>query len=244
MKVKTIDDFLDEVAKHYDSFTVIDYDFEVLKKTEFNRNECLFVWDVKLGKILFSKGFKNLLGFEDEKITLNSFSGLFHKDDKEQVLGIGQAAIHYSLKNPESNKEHSLHISHRIKKSNGDFIKVLVHSKPYSFDNKGYITRFLTIFSDISFVDTSDIVQYKFLSKGLDKQSFHDKIFKAKHIIFTQREIEIIKEIQKGLSSIEISQTLDISKHTVATHRKNIMKKSGCRSARELLVFCKKEGIL
>lgn len=244
MKAKTIDDFLDEIAVYYDSFTVIDHDFEVLKNTEFNKNECLFVWDVKLGKILFSKGFKNLLGFEDEKITLNGFSDLFHKNDRDQVLRIGQAAIHYSLKNPESNKEHSLHISHRIKKANGDFIKVLVHSKPYSFDSKGYITKFLTIFSDISFVDTSDIVQFKFISRGLDKQSFHNKIFEAKKIIFTPREIEVIKEIQKGLTSIEISQVLDISKHTVATHRKNIMQKSDCRSARELLLFCKKEGIL
>lgn len=244
MKAKTIDDFLDEIAKHYGPFTEIQNDFEILKKTNFNRNECLFVWDVKQGEILFAKGFDNLLGIEDKKIKLREFTDLFHKDDKEHILRIGQAAIHHSLKNPESNREHSLHISHRIKNAKGDYIKVLVHSKPYSLDRNGYITKFITIFSDISFVDASHGVQYKFMSKGLNKKSFHNEIFNPNENIFTERELEIIRGIKKGQTNLQIAQELDISRHTVATHRKSIMKKSGCHSARELLLFCKKEGVL
>jgi DNA-binding CsgD family transcriptional regulator len=41
----------------------------------------------------------------------------------------------------------------------------------------------------------------------------------------TKREKEIIRLIALGMSSREIADTLNISSHTVATHRKNILRK-------------------
>jgi DNA-binding CsgD family transcriptional regulator len=244
MDSKTIDEFIKEIRVQYPPFTIIDSSFEELKKTNFNKNECLFVWDARLGNILFAKGFKNLLGFTNSEITLNDFTDQFHINDKPIILKIGQTAVQYSLDHPSSNTEHCLYVSHRIKRSNGDFIKILAKSTPYEIDNKGFITKFLVILSDISFVDTTDIVQYKFIAKGLDAQSFHSQIFAHNESIFTSREKEIIMEIKNGYSSPKIAENLKISVHTVATHRKKIMKKSGCHSSKELLLFCKKNGIL
>lgn len=244
MKIKTVDQFIKEIRSQYPPFTKIDHNFEELKKTKFNKNECLFVWDARLGIVLFAKGFKNLIGYEDHTITLNSFTELFHKNDKDLILKIGQAAIQYSLKYPESNIEHSLYISHRIKTAKGDYIKILVHTQPYEIDNNGYITKFVVIFSNISFVDTSNVVQYKFVTKGLDPESFHNSVFKNTNTLFTTREKEIIKEIGKGYSSAKIAENLKISIHTVASHRKKILKKCDCHSVKELLLFCKKNGIL
>lgn len=244
MKIKTVDQFIQEIKGLYPDFTLITHNFSELKKTKFNKNECLFVWDARLGSILFAKGFKNLIGMEDEDITLNSFTALFHENDKDLVFKIGQAAVQYSLKNPESNTEHNLYITHRIKTASEDFIKILAHTQPYEIDDNGFITKFLVIFSDISFVDTSDIVQYKFKAKGLDSKIFHNTIFKKSNSFFTIRELEIIKEIQNGHSSPKIAEILKISSHTISTHRKKILKKSGCHSTKELLLFCKKNGIL
>ena len=244
MKIKTVDQFIEEIKDLYPDFTPIAHNFSELKKTKFNQNECLFVWDARTGSILFAKGFKNLLGIEDNSFTLNSFTELFHKNDKDLILKIGQAAIQYSIKHPDSNKEHNLYISHRIKTVSGEFIKILVHTQPYEIDNNGFITKFLVIFSDISFVDTSDVVQYKFTAKDLNTILFHNTIFEKSNSFFTSRELEIIREIRNGHSSPKIAEILQISSHTVATHRKKILKKSGCHSTKELLLFCKKNGIL
>lgn len=244
MKIKTVDQFLEEIKEHYPYSNDIPSNFSELTKTKFNQNECLFVWDARLGSILFAKGFKNLIGIEDEDITLNSFTALFHENDKDIVFKIGQAAVQYSLKNPESNTEHNLYITHRIKTAKGDYIKILVHTQPYEMDNNGYITKFIVIFSDISFVDTSDVVQYKFTAKGLDSDLFHNSVFEKSNTLFTSRELEVIREINNGYSSSRIAEILKISRHTVTTHRKKILKKSGCHSAKELLLFCKKNGIL
>ena len=244
MNDKTIDDFISEIKTQYPPFTDIENDFNELKKTKFHKNECLFVWDPKTGEILFAKGFKNLLGIKDTTITLKSFTALFHENDKNLIFKIGQEAVKYSIKHPESNEDHQLFVSHRIKKSDGEFIKILAHTKPYQLDDKGYITKFLVIFSNINFVNTSDLVQYKFMATGLDTRVFHDIIFENHKVVFTKREMTIIREINNGHSSTVIADILKISKHTVATHRKKILKKSNCHSTDELLIFCKKNGIL
>ena len=57
------------------------------------------------------------------------------------------------------------------------------------------------------------------------------------------REKEIILLLFIGASSPVIAKKLDISKHTVATHRKNIFSKSNCSGPEELKVFCKKNGV-
>ncbi len=58
-----------------------------------------------------------------------------------------------------------------------------------------------------------------------------------KYALLTNREKEIIKMLTHGLSTMEISDQLYISSHTVATHRKNISKKIACKSFAELLKF-------
>ena len=61
---------------------------------------------------------------------------------------------------------------------------------------------------------------------------------------FTNREIEIINLIAKGLSSKDIGKKLSISHHTVDTHRRKILDKSGCHNAVELTLFAAKNHLI
>ena len=244
MKTKTIEQFIDDIARHYPPHTKVDGDINNLEKTKFNKNECLFVWDLRLGEMIFNRGFENLLGIQDDEVNLEKFVALFHPEDQEYIYRLGQAAIRHSIKHPELNSDFCLYVSHRIKKSNGDYIKIMARSSPHSIDAEGLIASFLVKLSDISFVDTTDAVQYKFLASSLDEELFHDLVYDKNKSIFTPRELEIIKEIQKGISNFQIAENLRISKFTVETHRKKIMKKSGSHSAEELLLFCRKKGVI
>ena len=244
MKTRTIEQFVEEIARHYPPHTKVDGSLNDLKKIRFNKNECLFVWETRLGEMVFNKGFENLLGIPDEEMNLENFVGLFHPDDQEYVYRLGQAATLHSIKNPELNSEFCLYVSHRIKKANGDYIKIMAQSTPHTMDENGLILSFLVILSDISFIDTSEAVQYKFQSQSLDSDLFHDLVFEKNKSFFTPRELEIIKEIQKGSTNNQIAVDLRISKFTVETHRKKILKKSDCHSAEELLKFCRKNGLL
>ncbi|HMQ48348.1 MAG TPA: response regulator transcription factor [Saprospiraceae bacterium] len=58
------------------------------------------------------------------------------------------------------------------------------------------------------------------------------------------REMEIVRLISKGYISKEIADQLNISTHTVYTHRKKIMRKLKVNSASELVLYAVNNGIL
>lgn len=58
----------------------------------------------------------------------------------------------------------------------------------------------------------------------------------------SDREREIIDHITQGKSSAQIADTLNISLHTVNSHRKNILKKLGLKSPTELIIYAVKQG--
>lgn len=84
-------------------------------------------------------------------------------------------------------------------------------------------------------VDGIDTLMRK-VKKVLDENEYillHYKRF----ALLTKREKEILSLICYGKSSLEISEILFISKETVATHRKNIIRKLELKSFAELLRF-------
>jgi DNA-binding NarL/FixJ family response regulator len=54
-------------------------------------------------------------------------------------------------------------------------------------------------------------------------------------IPFTDREFEIIKLLALGLNSEQIAERKCLSFHTVNTHRKNILSKTGKKTMGELI---------
>lgn len=60
----------------------------------------------------------------------------------------------------------------------------------------------------------------------------------------SEREIEILVAICRGLSTQEIADEFFISKRTVDKHRANILEKSGCKNTASLVVFAIKYGLV
>lgn len=60
----------------------------------------------------------------------------------------------------------------------------------------------------------------------------------------SDREMQIIKYIGRGLASSDIAQKLNVSIHTVNSHRKNILKKLGLKSPTELIIYAVDKGWL
>jgi DNA-binding NarL/FixJ family response regulator len=65
-----------------------------------------------------------------------------------------------------------------------------------------------------------------------------------KRLGLSKREQEVLVLISKGLSSQRIGKTLYISKHTVETHRKNMLRKLEFNSSTELVKFAVQHGLV
>ncbi len=60
----------------------------------------------------------------------------------------------------------------------------------------------------------------------------------------TPREVEIVRWVAEGKTAKEISVLINISTHTIYTHRKNIMKKLKFSSTSELVLYAVRHGIV
>lgn len=66
---------------------------------------------------------------------------------------------------------------------------------------------------------------------------------KALNQKLSQREKEILELIAKGLKNHEIAERLYISTHTVITHRRNLLQKSGSHNTAGLVRYASKIGL-
>lgn len=72
----------------------------------------------------------------------------------------------------------------------------------------------------------------------------NDKVMRIKECLLTKRELEVLLEMQKGLTNIEIAENLYISKSTLKTHINNIYSKLNCKNKVEAINIAKEKQIL
>ncbi|HYP08615.1 MAG TPA: response regulator transcription factor [Bryobacteraceae bacterium] len=75
--------------------------------------------------------------------------------------------------------------------------------------------------------------------RGLDEQQFEDR-----YDLLTDRERQLYHMLAEGRSNKEIAARLNLSLHTVETHRTRIMDKLGVHSIAELVLSAVRRGIV
>lgn len=115
----------------------------------------------------------------------------------------------------------------------------------YLFYSEAFNTVFLfQLHTNIDSFENLKPGQHDYAGTDFSKFRFPDKELLTTGSAFSEREMEIIRLVDKGLTSQEIADKLFLSKNTVSTHRSNILHKSGYRAFTELLHNLKKDGMI
>ena len=86
---------------------------------------------------------------------------------------------------------------------------------------------------------------YKYYGKEISNLIHAVKVAKQQNdVVFTGRELEIIKLCAEGLKASEIADRLCISSHTVEKHKGNIFLKLGFNTTNELIKYAFRNGIV
>ena len=237
-------DFFTQISATFSKNSFRFQENDISKEDLINNKECFYIFDIKQNKVIYHNGFQNLLGFYEEDISLEFILEKYHPDDLETVNRIAKATILHCLSTPFQCKDSTLQITFRIINNGGSYKKVLSQSTAFQINKRGIMTHILVKLVDISFLEIPFCVNWYFHAKDLDVDAFRNQIYNAYNDFFTIREKEIIVEIEKGLTSKLIAKKFNISKHTIATHRKNILKKAGRHNTKDLILFCKRRGVL
>jgi len=230
-------------------FIGIDRDSSLMRDlenlTEVN-NQFFYIADVISIQIIFtSRRSVQMLGVNPEDLSLYHFMEATHPDDLQR-LNLGRSKI---IKMGQElyiagKGEVFFYTNFRVRNASGGYSNLLIQNYLFYTQLPYKTVFFLKIHTNIDwFKKLKDVYHFQ-VTNNLLYFRYPDEEILSKGNLFTTREFEIIRLIGLGMSSEEISKKLFISAHTVNTHRRNVLIKSGKDSLSELIYDLKDQGML
>lgn len=162
-----------------------------------------------------------------------------------------------SFLDPDSVLAYKNMFSYRMKDGSGKVRTMLYQAMPLTVLENGTPEHVLCIQTDVSHLKVTSTSAVSFINMNGGKCYYNVDISKGKFDprvceggekdlseLFSEREKEIVIKFSRGLNAEEIAEELNLSHHTVKTHRRNILKKSGCTNTTELVAKCLTNGII
>ena len=242
-------------AKQCLSATDIDYAVWERDKSRLHRLSkishcCTFVVDVyKCSYTYASSNFVDLLGYDSHKIeTLEKQSDYLesriHPDDRAQLVALQVTLSQFIYSLPlEQRNDYSNIYSFRILNAKQQYIRVTSRHQVLEQDHNGKAWLIIGNMDISPDQKKSEMVDCTVLNLK-NGELFSPSLSFQPSTNLTNREIEVLRLIQKGLLSKEIADKLCISIHTVNIHRQNLLRKLGVQNSIEAIRLGQKSGLL
>jgi hypothetical protein len=240
--LKFIENYLPSGFKGIDRDDPLLLELEAFTETN---NQFFHVANLIQARITWSsKRSEKMIGIKAEELDAYHFMEATHPDDLEKhTLGRSKMFdVANDLYKAKSGKR-LLSINIRIRNSLGDYPDLLFQL--YFFYSDLYKTVFLfQVHTDISSFKKRKHGYHYYVGEDFSNFRYPDEELLAIGNPLSDREFEILKLIESGLNSEEIAGKLFISVHTVNTHRRNILDKSGKDTMAELIYDLKERRFL
>jgi DNA-binding CsgD family transcriptional regulator len=195
---------------------------------------------------------EHVLGSKPENFSFNQIFEKMHPNDLENINWKEQAAAHffYNELSPDKIPFYKSVYTFRIKNDSGGWKNILHQSMAIQLDEAKRIHYVLSIHSDITFINPLSDNQISFIGLQGEPSYYaistdpNSSLQKKSMLSISDREKEIVKLLASGLSSKQIAHILHLSKHTVDTHRRNLLKKTNTQNTLELAALCMKWGVI
>jgi len=199
---------------------------------------------------------------DDHALFADSFAALLERlemFDEIHVLNDSKKRLNYFIKN--SRKELYLFLDYYL----GDHLGIDIINDVRRINKNvkiimvSSVTHAVAVRSIIAFQPNSFISKASGFDTVLEciKSLNEDKFFycpivsqclkdlkEEKEVWLSAREIEILRYFAKGFSVNETAEKVFLSKHTVVSHRRKMMKKTNTNTITELLTYVRKTGLI
>jgi PAS domain S-box-containing protein len=158
-----------------------------------------------------------ILGYSKEELSLMSFEDLVFGEENDESL----EKIHRCIKGIQ----------------NSFYAEIKIFKKDQS-------STVIQVYGAIVKIKGKECLRGNILEIKLGKSIELPKGNDADRSKFSQREVEVLQLICQGLSTSEISEKLFLSKHTIDTHRANLIAKTGCKNTPDLVMYAVRNGLV
>ncbi|MGB7786041.1 MAG: LuxR C-terminal-related transcriptional regulator [Salinimicrobium sp.] len=147
--------------------------------------------------------------------------------------------------------------TYRLKDARGKLRTMLYQAIPLSVLENGTPEHVFCIHTDVSHLKMASTSDVSFIHMDGGKSYYNVNISTGKFDpsnceetdnelvgLLSEREKQIVMRLSRGLNAEQIAEELNLSPHTIKTHRRNVLKKSGCTNTAELVAKCLTNGII
>lgn len=183
-----------------------------------------------------SNGVLSILGTDPKKFTAEFVFENMHPEDRSRFLLYEQKVTEFFNSLPADKvQKYKVNYDFRLKDTSNNYKWILHQATTIQNNDNGAVIRVLGVHTDITHIKNKNTpLGLSFL--GLDGEpSFYNVYSTENHVKYedetlSKREKEVLKLILFGKKSEDIAELLFISKNTVDTHRKNILRKTNCKN--------------
>lgn len=209
-------------------------------------NQFFYVADIIQMKVLYtSKRSKEMIGIDPQDVTPYFFMEATHPNDIQR-LNLGRAKLIKLAQDIFIAGSGNIFLStnFKVRNAKGTYTNLFIQCYLFYSDSPYKTVYFLKIHTDIDWCKKIKNGFHYYLGNDYSFFRYPDEELLSLSNVFTIREFEIIKLIESGLSTKEISEKLFLSPYTVNTHRRNILKKSRHTKISELIIDLIDKGIV
>ncbi len=210
------------------------------------RNQFTYVVDCHRGEIVETAGdARAVLGYSNDEI--DNIQDLYEpilRNNLEPVLGYTKAMLKWIFHDPKVDFINTFsQYGYCIKNKQGRISRIMRQGACARVEN-GKVTHTVCTLTDVSSIDSRRYVTVKAL--GPTAYRFDPEIpeLAVLNKEFSRREIEILRLVAHGKTSRDIGAILHISKHTVDTHRRNMIRKLDVSNSIELINLASDIGLI
>lgn len=193
-----------------------------------------------------------LLGLDPRNTTLQDILDCIHPDDLAFVTAAEETAFRLFEQRigMEQVKHYKLSYCFRLKTVDHGYRLFNHQCVILATDKNDGPSRSLGIHTDITHLVETNNYQLSLLHLRGGESYFNVKVLSdgeevvTRPSLFTAREMEVIRRLVEGFTSAEVAADLNIAENTVKNHRKNILKKAGCKTTGQLVSRCIAEGLI
>lgn len=232
-------------------FDEIDYSILEKRKNDWIKlsevtHSIVLVFDCYTNKFVFvSDNIPKLYGLDSRRLFIHGHQPVIeviHPDDIDYGLLVRKKiySILRSFSNEEKRNYKAIH-EMRIRNIRGEYIRIIEQEQVLELDKSGNIWLTLSVI-DVDASHESEIIKSHLYNFKTGEQIFID-LSDTLDEPLTNRELEVLRFMKKGLLSKEIAEALKVSINTVNSHRQNILQKLKANNSIEAVNFAQRLGL-
>lgn len=216
-----------------------------LEKMMAENNQFFYILDfTRLNIVFTSKRSKQLIGLEPEHVNPRTIFDRTHPKELKRH-NVARSKMFQLTNEMHANPQDDFMIAstnYRFLNLQGKYNDLLIQGYVFKVRMPELNIYGMLLHTDLSKFGKINYGYNHYLGNDKDMFRYPDQEYILTGRVFTKREFEILELLKTGHNSEQIAEKLFLSTHTIDTHRRNIIKKTGNSSTTELIYELQEKG--